>query len=251
MLNRNVDHENLVSNEFRALALPHSLWQNANARSVSVAIFYGGKLTRIKSFDAKFSCFSSLTKRLHCFFRNLAILWLNYAVHVPVVGLNPRWHLWLRLPSNFSDFSVALVVLLHRTDSSSQWKDKRDLVVITQWIFMVCGEMEFLFECSTWYHTRVEHIKRNSISPSNHVLSIYPTKITAVKVRQIFRFLKQIYQTASSLYFPRVVKDRAKTIATITGGHRCNITLTSLSIHNERPRLKAFSLPSSRTSTCW
>ena len=159
MLNRNVDYENLVSNEFRALALPHSLWQNANARSGSVAIFYGGNLTRIKSFDAKFSCFSSLTKRLHCFFRNLAILWLNYAVHIPVGGLNPRWHLCLRLPSNFSDFSVALVVLLHRTDSTSQWKDKWDLVEITQWIFMVCGDMEFLFECSTRYHTRVEHIK--------------------------------------------------------------------------------------------
>jgi len=153
---------------FRALALPHSLWQNA--RSVSVAIFYGGNLTRIKSFDAKFSCFSSLMKRLHRFFRNLTILWLNYVVHVPVGGLNPRWHLWLRLPSNFSDFSAALVVLLHRTDSTSQWKDKWDLVEITQWIFMVCGVMEFLFECSTRYHTRVEHITRNSISPSNHVL---------------------------------------------------------------------------------
>ena len=41
------------------------------------------------------------------------------------------------------------------------------------------GDMEFLFECSTRYLTserservrnRIEHEKRNSISPSNHVL---------------------------------------------------------------------------------
>ena len=41
------------------------------------------------------------------------------------------------------------------------------LVCEIQNITWACGDMEFLFECSTQY--QVQHKKRNSISPSNHV----------------------------------------------------------------------------------
>ena len=37
----------------------------------------------------------------------------------------------------------------------------------------VCGDMEFLFECSTWYLMRVEHEKTNSISPSKYYSAYY------------------------------------------------------------------------------
>ena len=101
---------------FWALALPNLLWQNANAQNTSVAIYYGGNLSLINSFDATFSWFSSPPKRQLCLFRNLTILWLGYAVQFPVGGLNPWSRLWSTMPWNFSECSVT-----HPPERLSHW----------------------------------------------------------------------------------------------------------------------------------
>ena len=84
------------------------------------------------------------------------------------------------------------------------------------------GDMEFLFECSTRYLTselcslvryRVEDKKRNSISPSNHVLFCVLYKhLTKKKKLTLFRFQKE-----NAYYSFMAQKDRASDVSLIIG----------------------------------
>lgn len=96
---------------------------------------------------------------------------------------------------------------MHDSSNEKKRNKKRNHVENNTW---ASGDMEFLIEFSTWYHEWdwywVENEKKNSISPSNHVLFCFMITLNTLIARrsQIYLWFKKRKHCHSLMTLNRV-----------------------------------------------